>query len=1429
MDKFLVLSGPSSHTEAQRSRLLARVRSIDPESRALAGLDSIEAGFVHFVHPTNEQAHQSLGDSASQDRSIIDRLLSYGQSPSKDLLGEALQKPSADALYVFVIPRPASISPWSSKATDILHLCTLKGKVNRVERGVLYVFRSKHGGAAPKLSDLPAAALDLIHDRMTTVVLARTPVFSDIFPASDASQRKPLEWVDLLSEGASLESAIAKLEAANVQRGLALAPDEIRYLAQAFTSDELKRNPTTPELFSFAQVNSEHCRHKIFNADWTIDGQRKEHTLFGMIRNTHKVTPQGTVSAYSDNAAVLEGSDAVRFAFQQEGDHVVYAEGDGQEAHQILVKVETHNHPTAVSPYPGAATGAGGEIRDEGAVGRGSRPKAGLVGFMTSNVTPAIEQGEEDVTSQPAHFDPGKPSHIASSKDIMIDGPLGSANFNNEFGRPGLTGFWRTLCLEVDTENGGKEVRGYHKPIMLAGGLGTVRPQFALKRAIPVGAKIVVLGGPGMLIGLGGGAASSMASGASDRADLDFASVQRENPEMQRRCQMVIDACVSSKQGNPIQSIHDVGAGGLSNALPELVHDAGLGGKFELRDILVDDESMSPLEIWCNESQERYVLAVLPEDVPRFTAIAQRERCPFSVVGEATEDQRLVVTDRLASNTPLDLPMSTLFGKPPKIARQSQRAQPLRRPFDASLQSFVPSSTFADTMNEAVQRVLRLPTVASKSFLITIGDRSITGLVARDQMVGPWQVPVADVAVTRTAYGFDDVLTGEAMCSGERTPLALLSPAASARMAVGEALTNLIAASVADLERVKLSANWMCAASYSDEGARLYEAVQAIGMDLCPKLGLAIPVGKDSMSMQMAWKGQDGQAQSVTAPMSVIITAFAPVDSIDKTWTPALRTEDLTLKEGEGDSVLLFVDLAGGKQRLGGSCLAQVFGQIGSDCPDIDAGSEPVLKNFVEAAHTLKQLSVHGRNAGEEALVLAYHDRSDGGLFTTIAEMAFAGRCGVEIDLDAISSSPSTEDRIAALFNEELGAVMQVRRGDVKAVQSVLTAGGLPSSAVKVVGTVNKSEQIALVSGGKTVYQSSRADLQKAWAETSFRLQRERDDPESARQEYERISAKAGQQGEGRLEYALTYQPGDNVLGPLGVAPSPERPLLSRPKVAILREQGVNGHLEMAFAFHAAGFASVDVHMSDLVSGRVDLDDFRGLAACGGFSFGDVLGAGAGWAKSALLNKTARAQFEKFIAKRSDTFVLGICNGCQFLTQLARDGLVPGAEDWPVFERNKSDRFEGRACTVEVSSQGEVVKKSVFLREMAGSRLPAIVAHGEGRAQFASADSQKRAVDAGLVGVRYVESSTTSGGGGGGGGGAAVTAGTEVYPANPNGSPDGITALMTPDGRCLAMMPHPERGITAEAMTWKPASASKAWRGRGPWLRMFESARQWVG
>ncbi|CEH12898.1 phosphoribosylformylglycinamidine synthase [Ceraceosorus bombacis] len=1243
---------------------------------------------------------------------------------------------------------------------------------------------------------------------MTQSISTAPPNATALFGKDDPA---PLRTVSLGEK--DFDAAVAKLSSANEQLGLALAPDEIHYLVKAFVSggkdvgaaEALGRDPTDVELFMFAQVNSEHCRHKIFNADWTIDGQRMPNTLFGMIRNTHKLHPEHTISAYSDNAAVLDGSDANHFAARARDAPITRYEAH-YEAMPILIKVETHNHPTAISPYPGAATGSGGEIRDEGAVGQGSKPKAGLVGFMTSNLLlpepSAPESGPK--ARQPWEQDVGKPSHIASALDIMLDAPLGSANFNNEFGRPGLGGFWRTWCQRVPMEGpeGSTEIRGYHKPIMLAGGMGNVRPGHAIKQAITPGSAIIVLGGPGMLIGLGGGAASSMASSAS-RAALDFASVQRENPEMQRRCQSVIDACTASLDApNPIVSIHDVGAGGLSNALPELVHDSGCGGRFEIRKVLIDDPGMSPMEIWCNESQERYVLAVSQSELTRFESVAKRERCPYSVVGVATEELRLVVTDSLLNSTPIDLPMATLFGKPPKIARQSKHSSPPRYPFDTTLKTYLGSATdISAAVTEAFDRVLRLPTVGSKSFLITIGDRSITGLVARDQMVGPWQVPVADVAVTRTAYGFDDALAGEAMASGERTPLALLDAAASARMAVGEALTNLAAASVPNLKRVKLSANWMCAASHGDEGARLYDAVQAIGLDLCPKLGLSIPVGKDSMSMKMGWQEQGAQRE-VTAPLSLVITAFAPVDRIDRTWTPQLRADV------DEETVLLFVDLAGGKARMGGSALAQTFEQLGREAPDVE--SADVLKGFFEACATLKALEVQGRT--DHSLIMAYHDRSDGGLAATILEMAFAGHVGVNVNLDTIPGGG--KDPVAALFNEELGAVMQVRARDVKAVSAVLSSAGVPAEALHVIGQMVPStdeQQIHFTAESRPVFSGTRHDLQRAWSETSWRMQALRDNPETASSEWALIGPQS--HGLNTISFQLTFQPGAEFA--LETLPTPEAPLDSRPKVAILREQGVNGQLEMAYAFTAAGFCAIDVHMSDLITGRVTLGDFVGLAACGGFSFGDVLGAGSGWAKSCLLNPKARTELSAFFT-RNDTFALGVCNGCQLFSQLGQAGLIPGAEQWPTFKVNESARFEGRLCMVEVD-EGPVTSKSVFLRDMVGSRLPAVIAHGEGRASFKDRADQDAVESSGLVGVRYVEH------------GAPKGQGTTRYPINPNGSPNGITAVSTPDGRILALMPHPERGISAESMSWKPAGASEAWKGRGPWLQMFQSARTWVG
>ncbi|KAI5475067.1 phosphoribosylformylglycinamidine synthase [Pseudohyphozyma bogoriensis] len=1359
---MLVIPGPSTLHPSQRAALLARLSAVVP------AVTSLDALYLHFVSPSSAEAAATLANTSSQERKILDSLLEYGDDYSLDGTKASVEAALAgNGHAIFVVPRQGTMSPWSSKATDIAKMCRLESHVDRIERGVVLVL----GSATPLAAADLGSGAHLLHDRMTQLLLDGVPDSKALF---ERSQPAPLRTIDLLGDGgASHAEAKAKLVKANQELGLALAADELDYLVDSFLSTTTSRNPTDVELFMFAQVNSEHCRHKIFNASWVVDGKQQDLSLFAMIRNTHKLNPSHTISAYSDNAAVIEGSSAPRFAAapSSEANLVVY--DAAEEDMPILIKVETHNHPTAVSPFPGAATGSGGEIRDEGAVGRGSRPKAGLSGFTVSNLL------VPDYV-QPWETDFGKPSHIASAFDIMIEGPLGSSAFNNEFGRPGLTGYFRTFAEEIPALGDAVEVRGYHKPIMIAGGYGNVRPEFALKDKITPGAHLIVLGGPGMLIGLGGGAASSMASGSSTAA-LDFASVQRENPEMQRRCQQVLDSCTSLGAKNPIQSVHDVGAGGLSNALPELVHDADLGAVFEIRDVLVDDPGMSPMEIWCNESQERYVLAVGPENIAVFEAIAKRERCPYAIVGTATTEQKLIVKDRLLGSDAINLSMSVLFGKPPKMSRSSETSQPTRHAFDSSLRSYLLSlSAPRDLIDEAVTRVLHLPSVGSKSFLITIGDRSISGLVARDQMVGPYQVPCADVAVTQTAYGFD-VRSGEAMAMGERTPLALLSPAASAKMAVAESLLNLAAASVESLARVKLSANWMCAASYGSEGAGLYEAVQAIGMDLCPALGVAIPVGKDSMSMSMGWTGEDGEKKTVTAPLSLIITAFAPVVSTAETWTPELRTD---VKE---PTVLVFVDLAAGKQRLGGSALAQVFKQLGSEAPNVEDAA--TLKAFFVACQEIRK--------SHPDLVLAYHDRSDGGLFTTIVEMCFAGRVGAEIMVDAFKKD---DDALAALFNEELGAVFQVRESDVATFGTAFSKAGVPAAAIHVVGRVAsaRSEQaISLVSGGSLLWSSTRGALQQAWAETSYKMQRLRDSPQGADEEFEDILPER----EG-LSYQLTFDPSKNVADPLLEKLTS---LNDRPKVAILREQGVNGHIEMAWSFNAVGFAAVDVHMSDLISGRVSLAGFKGVAACGGFSYGDVLGAGNGWAKSILLHEGARKEFADFFQTRKDTFALAVCNGCQMFSNI-RD-LIPGAENWPYFKPNLSGRFEGRTSLVKIDSPDS--KPSVFLRGMDGSILPIAVAHGEGRATWTASGPSTSSVC-----IRYVD---------------GTGAPTERYPHNPNGSPEGTTGVQALDGRVLALMPHLERVSQLTSNSWYPKEEGAKWGGRGPWMRAFENARVWVG
>lgn len=1368
---MLVLTGSSPFPPSKRDTLTTSITRVAPEVK------SIDALFIHLVQPTSEESENTLRESASPERQILDALLAYGDDWARPGTRSGIERGEPGISVIYVIPRPGSISPWSSKATDIAQLCNLEKSISRLERGVAYTLELASGTTL--LPSTLNAIAPLLHDRMTQVVKSTLPTPEEVFIQSDPA---PLLTVSILDD-TSPAAARSRLIAANKTLGLALADDEVDYLVEAYVSGEhpIGRNPTDAELFMFAQVNSEHCRHKIFNASWTIDGQQKDLSLFQMIRNTEHLNGTNTISAYSDNAAVFEGALAPRFGIldRVQGTGIY---GSQIEPMPILAKVETHNHPTAVSPYPGAATGSGGEIRDEGAVGRGSKPKAGLAGFTVSNLLiPGFEQ--------PWETDFGKPSHIASALDIMVEAPLGASAFNNEFGRPALGGYFRTFAERVpasistraETGTPESEIRGYHKPIMIAGGLGNVRTEMAKKTGFGPGSKIIVLGGPGLLIGLGGGAASSQASGTSS-AELDFASVQRDNAEMQRRCQQVIDACVDLGPTNPIRSIHDVGAGGLSNALPELVHDTGLGAKFEIRDVLVADRSMSPMEIWCNESQERYVLAVSPEDLGTFETLAKRERCPYSVVGEATEAQELIVSDRLTGKNVVELQMSMLFGKPPKLSKSDTTPHLRLVSFDTSLSTYLPSvTTLSDRIKDAGTRVLRLPSVASKSFLITIGDRSITGLVARDQMVGPWQTPVADVAVTRSTYGFG-VLTGEAMAMGERTPLALINAAASARMAVGESLTNIVASCIESLARVKLSANWMCAGSHPGEGSRLYEAVQAIGMELCPALGIGIPVGKDSMSMAMTWRtNEQAEPTKVTAPLSLIITAFAAVDDITRTWTPQLRPEP--------DTVLVLVDISLGRQRMGGSALAQVYKQVGNECPDVDAVA---LKSFFNACQTLKH-----RNPD---VVLAYHDRSDGGLFVTIAEMCFAGRTGASVYLDAIPAIADAGDVVAGLFNEELGAIMQVRSSDLPILNAAFVHHGFPTSSIHVIGRVSPEptdQFIRFSYYSDIIYSSPRSEMQEYWAETSWQMQTLRDDPDCAKEEYDLIKQEGG-----GIFYDVKH-PNLSIRRDFDG---------SRPRVAILREQGVNGQVEMAWAFREAGFTAVDVHMTDILNGTVTLEGFRGIAACGGFSYGDVLGAGNGWAKSILLHSGARESFKTFF-ERPDTFALAVCNGCQLFSHLKE--LIPGAQSWPSFKQNRSQRFEARVSMVEIVP-GSATSSSVFLRHLAGAKLPVAVAHGEGRATFSHDDEQSNFHDAGLLAVRYVDWRGEP---------------TVRYPLNPNGSPGGITGVQTPDGRVLALMPHPERVVTAESNSWFPRAGGtgEAWQGVGPWYQIFQSAREWCG
>ncbi|NOZ97701.1 MAG: phosphoribosylformylglycinamidine synthase [Gammaproteobacteria bacterium] len=1278
---MFIVAGAPAHSSFKKAQLLTRLSSI-------SSVQTFDSQWVYlFDQALDEQQHQSAL-----------QLLNDGTSFE-------LRQVANDELQVLVTPRIGTISPWSSKATDIFKNCNTP--VHRLERGILYTLKG--------VSELSNEVKQALHDRMTETVFSQIEDAHRLFLETAP---KPLNSIDILGEG---KQALVR---ANNEFGFALSEQEIDYLTQAFT--DLGRNPNDIELMMFAQANSEHCRHKIFGSEWTIDGEKQPLSLFQMIKNTYKESPDEVLSAYKDNASVIVGYDTQRFYPKKDNEtgHFIY-KYKSQAAH-ILMKVETHNHPTAISPFAGAATGSGGEIRDEGATGRGGKPKAGLTGFTVSNLNiPGFEQPWED--------NYGKPSRMASPLQIMIEGPLGGAAFNNEFGRPNLNGYFRTFEQNV---NG--EVKGFHKPIMIAGGYGNIRPDHVEKDAIQPGDLLIVLGGPAMLIGLGGGAASSVDSGTMGE-NLDFASVQRENPEMERRCQEVIDTCWRMEDFNPIVSVHDVGAGGLSNAMPELVNDHELGAILNLRKIPSLERGMSPMEIWSNEAQERYVLAIRPESLDLFEEICARERCPFAVLGEATEARHLTVEDPLFHDNAVDIPMQVMLGGTPRMQRSYETVERTGNEFDTS----------KIDLKDAIFRVLKNPTVASKSFLITIGDRSITGMVARDQMVGPWQVPVADAAVTTTSLqGY----TGEAMAMGERPPVALLNPAASARLAVAEALTNIASANIEQLGDIKLSANWMAAAGQKGEDQALFEGVKAIGMEMCPALGIAIPVGKDSLSMRTTWS-DDGIEKAVTSPMSGVITAFAPVSDVRKTLTPELKHID--------GSVLVRIDLSKGQFRIGASILTQVYKAIGTITPDVDSFEN--LKDFFN-------LIQDWNNRG---LIQAYHDIGDGGLLATVAEMMFASRLGAALEPQTIES----------LFAEEIGAVLQLKAADWDALQAEIESSNL-KDAISLVGRVNNTDQLSI--NGLTL---ARAELQQAWAEVSHQIQRLRDNVETADQEFALI---ADQNHKGLIAQA-TFDLNEPVEAPFIAT--------RRPNMVILREQGVNGHVEMAAAFDKVGFNTVDVHMSDLLAGRVDLQDFEGLVACGGFSYGDVLGAGGGWAKSVLFNPKLRDQFESFF-NRESTFSLGICNGCQMLSQLAP--LIPGADNWPRFHCNVSEVFEARAVNVRVEKS-----VSVLLQDMQGSILPIAVAHGEGRVvasneHLASLNSNDQ------VTLRYVDS---------------LGQPTQHYPLNPNGSPEAITGVTSKDGRATIMMPHPERNFRALQHSWKPED----WNEDGAWLRMFRNARKFIG
>ena len=1393
---MLILRGSPALSPFRLQKLLADLVAAGLPARA------VSAAFVHVV--------EVASDLNGAQRVVLEKLLTYGPTRAAEAI---------TGVELIVAPRPGTISPWSSKATDIAHICGLSA-VRRIERVIAYTVELTAGEIAespelraqsktqtsigvPALSSQLTALGSRLHDRMTQVVFPDLASCETLFRHESP---RAMARVPVLAQGR------AALVAANQSLGLALADDEIDYLAAAFI--KLGRDPNDIELMMFAQANSEHCRHKIFNATWEIDGATRDRSLFQMIKNTYELHSDGVLSAYKDNAAVLAGTRGGRFFVDPRTQE--YAAHD-EDIH-ILCKVETHNHPTAISPFPGAATGSGGEIRDEGATGRGAKPKAGLVGFTVSNL-------RLPGAIQPWEKENGKPNRIVSALDIMIEGPLGAAAFNNEFGRPAINGYFRTFEQAVPcgvagvadpgsglSEAGYKsELRGYHKPIMLAGGLGNIRADHVKKAAINPGDKLIVLGGSAMLIGLGGGAASSMASGHGNE-DLDFASVQRDNAEMERRCQEVIDRCWALGDANPISFIHDVGAGGMSNALPELVNDAGRGGKFNLRALPNDEPGMSPLEIWCNESQERYVLAIPAAHLATFQKLCERERCPFAVVGEATEEKQLVLEDTYFKNRPIDLPLEVLLGKPPRMHRTDATLARPHHPLDLTTLTPAPTgpkkpfnaetavATERAALAEAIRRVLSHPTVADKTFLISIGDRTLGGLIARDQMVGPWQVPVADCAVTAAAF---DVYTGEAMAMGERTPVAVNNAAASARLAVGEALTNLAAAQIGDLGNVNLSANWMAAPAIPGDGADLYAAVQAVGMELCPALGITIPVGKDSMSMSTVWQDAvTSEKKRITAPVSLIVSAFAPVADIRLTLTPQLKNgagvSPVGLESAEhgraaratsDDTILLLIDLGRGKNRLGGSILAQTVSQMGEATPAVDQPKD--LKNFWNAIQLL----------GRQQKLLAYHDRSDGGLLATVVEMAFAGHTGVDLDI------PQGHEVFSALFNEELGAVIQIRADNLDDVSLTLREHGFKACTTRV-GTLNRTHTFRITRGGKTLFVENLFALRAIWSDVTRRIAAMRDNPAAAQQEHQlRLDSKnPGITPKvtfdfGKLPTEHTENTERKSVG-LSSVSSVYSVGQSRPPIAILREQGVNGEVEMAAAFTRAGFKAIDVHMTDILSGRVSLRDFRGFAACGGFSYGDVLGAGEGWAKSILFHERARAEFAAFFA-RADTFALGVCNGCQMMSNL--HAIIPGSDHWPRFVQNRSERFEARFASVKIEPS-----PSILFAGMEGSVLPIAVAHGEGFSEFADTAAMQRCSDSGLVAARFVDNHHRV---------------TEHYPLNPNGSPQGMTALTTTTGRVTIMMPHPERVFRSACMSWSP----NEWGEDSPWMKLFYNARAWVG